>query len=90
MCLFQHMPFCGPKVCQCYGSVPGEYRWGVRIFHKITLTFRFGVEDYMVEPFLEGMTLPEALMKNKIFMTDVGLVEDIPLTTGEKVREERL
>ncbi|CAN8006286.1 unnamed protein product, partial [Ixodes hexagonus] len=44
---------------------------------------KFGVEDYMVEPFLEGMTLNEALRANKIFMTDVGIVEDVPLITGE-------
>lgn len=44
---------------------------------------KFGVEDYMVEPFLEGMSLSDALRANKIFMTDVGIVEDVPLINGE-------
>lgn len=44
---------------------------------------KFGVEDYMVKPFLEGMSLEEAMQKNRIFMTDIPIVEGIPLTTKE-------
>ncbi|KAH8040796.1 hypothetical protein HPB51_012966 [Rhipicephalus microplus] len=44
---------------------------------------QFGVEDYMVEPFLEGMNLVEAMQRNRIFMTDIAIVEGVPLMTKE-------
>ncbi|XP_075544217.1 polyunsaturated fatty acid 5-lipoxygenase-like isoform X2 [Dermacentor variabilis] len=44
---------------------------------------KFGVEEYMVSPFLEGMTLDEAMQRNRIFMTDIALVEGVPLMTKE-------
>ncbi|XP_077519129.1 polyunsaturated fatty acid 5-lipoxygenase-like isoform X2 [Amblyomma americanum] len=44
---------------------------------------KFGVEEYMVKPFLDGMSLDEALENNKIFITDIPLVEGVPLMTGE-------
>lgn len=45
---------------------------------------KFAVEASMVEPFLEGLTLQEALEQKKIFMTDVELVEGIPLQRSDE------
>lgn len=38
---------------------------------------KFGVTNEMVQPFLEGMTLKEALEKNRIFICDLELLENI-------------
>ncbi|XP_046394318.1 polyunsaturated fatty acid 5-lipoxygenase-like [Ischnura elegans] len=38
---------------------------------------KFGVTDEMVEPFLEGLTLEQALQKNKIFITDLEMLDGI-------------
>ena len=36
----------------------------------------FGVEADMVEPFLEGSTLEQAMLDKKIFLVDLTIAED--------------
>ena len=37
----------------------------------------------MIEPFLEGKTLTEALEKKKIFLTDYAVLKDLNITSRE-------
>lgn len=48
--------------------------------------FRLGVTSDMVEPFLEGMTLNEALNQNKIFMVDMKILDQLQCKDNRIVR----
>lgn len=45
----------------------------------------FGVTDEMVRPFLEGLTLQEALDSNKIFIVDLGILDKLKYSTGRAI-----
>lgn len=46
---------------------------------------RFGVTPEMVEPFLEDLTLEEALEKKRIFIVDLKILEGISTREGLQV-----
>ena len=51
---------------------------------NITLmVFSFAVTSEMVEPFLEGQTLAEALEKKRLFLADYKLLEDLKRTNAK-------
>ncbi|XP_064609700.1 polyunsaturated fatty acid 5-lipoxygenase-like isoform X2 [Liolophura sinensis] len=39
---------------------------------------KFGVTEEMVKPFLEGLTLNEAIQQNRLFIVDLKINEDVP------------
>jgi hypothetical protein len=45
---------------------------------KIHFILRLAVDACNLEPFLEGLTLCEALSKNKIFIVDLEVMHNIP------------
>ena len=48
----------------------------------IFITFRFAVDDVMLEPFLQGMTLQNAIEAKRLFMTDLEILEGIKCKNG--------
>ena len=44
------------------------------------MVFSFAVTSEMVEPFLEGQTLAEALENKRLFLADYKLLEDLKRT----------
>lgn len=46
---------------------------------------KFGVTSEMVEPFLEGLTLADAMTNKRIFIVDYDLLEDCPVKEGHVV-----
>lgn len=43
---------------------------------------RFGVTDDMIAPFLEGLTISEAMKNNRLFITDLEIFEGIKCQEG--------
>lgn len=54
------------------------------------LSHRFGVTAEMVETFLEDLTLQEALIKKRIFIVDLAILEGISTKEGTVVSYEFL
>ncbi|KAG8229787.1 hypothetical protein J437_LFUL005868 [Ladona fulva] len=46
---------------------------------------KLGVTNEMMNSFLEGMTLDEAVNNNKIFMVDLEILDGVPTKEGETV-----
>ncbi|XP_076345083.1 polyunsaturated fatty acid lipoxygenase ALOX15B-like isoform X2 [Tachypleus tridentatus] len=46
------------------------------------IPLKFGVQSTLIEPFLEGMTLAEALAKKRIFIIDYWILKDVPCKDG--------
>ena len=44
-----------------------------------------GVDDDLLSPFLEGLSLEQAIERKKLFMVDLGIVEGIPPAEGTQV-----
>ena len=47
--------------------------------------FRFAVTAEMVEPFLEGKTMEDAMKKKKLYLMDLTYMSDIECSAGRKV-----
>ena len=47
------------------------------------MVFSFAVTSEMVEPFLEGKSLAEALEKKSIFLTDYKVLEDLQTSNAK-------
>lgn len=48
----------------------------------VCFTIRFGVTESMIAPFLEGFTLSEAIANNRVFITDLEILEGIDCQKG--------
>ena len=46
---------------------------------------RFGVTDEIVAPFLEGLTIQEAIEKKKLYYVDYKILENLPVKSGTPV-----
>ena len=55
------------------------------IFTIISLFFSFAVSSEMVEPFLEGFTLEEAMEHRKIYIVDLKVLENLCCKNERKV-----
>ena len=49
------------------------------------LRLSLGVDDALLRPFLEGLSLEKAIEQQKIFIVDLGIVEGIPPAEGTQV-----
>ncbi|XP_022087867.1 arachidonate 5-lipoxygenase-like isoform X2 [Acanthaster planci] len=55
----------------------------IRLFTEVPE--KFGVTDEMVGPFLEGMTIQEAIAKKKLYYIDYEILQNLPVKQGTPV-----
>ncbi|XP_076360034.1 allene oxide synthase-lipoxygenase protein-like isoform X1 [Tachypleus tridentatus] len=46
---------------------------------------KLGVEDGMLEPFLEGLTLEEAIAAKRVFLVDLEILKDLPCKNARRI-----
>ena len=46
---------------------------------------RFPVTDELLEPLLEGLTIDEAIKQKRVFMTDLEIMQGLPVKEGNSV-----
>lgn len=57
------------------------------MYMKIHVIVRFEVTDELLKPFLEGMTILEAISKKRLFIIDLEILEGITCVEGYVVSD---
>nr|XP_054768831.1 polyunsaturated fatty acid 5-lipoxygenase-like [Lytechinus pictus] len=65
----QRLSGCNPTVIRLCTKIPSN----------------FALDEKEVEPLLEGLTIPEAITKKRLFIIDHKLLQDLPCTDGRKI-----
>ena len=64
--------------------IADQSRWN---HHNVVwCSHSLNVNNAMLQPHLEGLTLEEAMQKKKLFMVDIGILEGITPALGTHVR----
>lgn len=76
---------------KCFKRYFGPIKRKIQVIHGIDIINRLGVTDEELKPFLEGMTISEAISKKRLFIIDLEILEGITCVEGHVVsRNESL
>lgn len=62
----------------------------IQVINGIDIINRLGVTDEELKPFLEGMTISEAISKKRLFIIDLETLEGITCVEGHVVSQNEL
>lgn len=74
-----------------YSIYHTNIKLNITLFSRPTGSFniqylnRFGVTEELIKPFLEGMTMRQAMKENKLFIIDLAILEGCPAITEKYV-----
>ena len=85
------VPRCSPKVVSLSRGIPQKWYYYPAVLSQRfispshTVCFSLNVDDTMLRPFLETLTIEEAIQNQKLFLVDLGIVEGVPPAPGTQV-----
>lgn len=75
---------------KCFKRYFGPIKRKIQVIHGIDIINRLGVTDEELKPFLEGMTISEAISKKRLFIIDLEILEGITCVEGHVVSRNEL
>lgn len=75
---------------KCFKRYFGPIKRKIQVIHGIDIINRLGVTDEELKPFLEGMTISEAISKKRLFIIDLEVLEGITCVEGHVVSQNEL
>lgn len=75
---------------KCFKRYFGPIKRKIQVIHGLDIINRLGVTDEELKPFLEGMTISEAISKKRLFIIDLEILEGITCVEGHVVSRNEL